>query len=102
MSRENHISINKTKSAILQLGSSTRSKRDFKPEKCKSFFGYPCVDSYKYFKIIIDSRINLHLQLKKLATRSTALVNRLKIIYKKNWPLKTWIILYKLYVLPHF
>ena len=57
---------------------------------------------YKYLGILIDFKLNLNEHLQRLKRTTQTLVYRFKRLGKKNWPMKTWIILFKMYIMPHF
>ena len=97
------ILVNKGKSGIMQLGSTIRSVRPFKPlEIFKEYRGYPLLNSYKYLGIHLDYKANLHEHIDKIVEKTDKLKRNLRILGKSNFKVKTWMLLWKAYILPHF
>ena len=100
-SRRYAMRINPQKSAVMQLAYSKRSKRDLDPANQSSYKGYPVVDHYKYLGITLDYRIHLKQHLTEINQKVRRITNSIKIMGKSNFSPWKWIILYKLFVLPH-
>ena len=102
-SEDMKIQVNKSKSGIMQLGATVRSKRVFQPREIyNQYRGYPLLDSYKYLGVHLDYRVNLKDHINKIVEKTDKLKRNLRILGKTNFKVKTWILLWKAYILPHF
>ncbi len=96
----NRMEVNKSKSAIMQI-KSTRVTKVHLTTEIKEYLGYPVVTKYKYLGIIVDETLSLKDHLTYLRQKVDQTVFNFRVLGKKNFEVKNWISIYKIFVIPH-
>ena len=79
------------------------SQREFKQDSnLPTYRGYPRMDLYNYLSVHLDYKANLNGHINLLKEKTFELKRNLRILGKANFKVRTWILLWKAYILPHF